>query len=72
MRVPGDVRLVVFSNRGHGPVAWDSLTRIENDVRSHGDVVAFGVLSFLESGQVPKGLSLKSTYIAGESFPVSE
>ena len=72
VRVPGDVRLVVFSNRGHGPVAWDSLTRIENDVRSHGDVVALGVLSFLESGQVPKGLSLKSTYIAGESFPVSE
>lgn len=70
VRVPGDVRLAVFSNRGHGPVAWDSLSRIENDVRAHGDVVASAVLGFLEGGPFPQGLCLKASYIAGESFPM--
>ena len=69
--IPGDVRLVVFSNRGYGPVAWNSLARIENDVREHGDVVASGVLAFLETGSFPHGLRMEVVYIPGDSFPES-
>ena len=69
--IPGDVRLVVFSNRGYGPVAWNSLARIENDVREHGDVVASGVLAFLETGSFPHGLRMEAVYIPGDSFPES-
>ena len=67
--VPDDVRLVVFSNRGYGPVAWNSLARIENDVREHGGVVASGVLAFLETGSFPQGLRMEASYFVGDSFP---
>lgn len=68
VKVPDDVRLVVFSNRGHGPVAWNSLARIENDVRSHGDIVSAAVLSFLESGTFPSVVRLEASFIPGESL----
>ena len=68
VKVPDDVRLVVFSNRGHGPVAWNSLARIENDVRSHGDIVSAAVLSFLESGTFPSAVRLEASFIPGESL----
>jgi len=68
VKIPDDVRLVVFSNRGHGPVAWNSLARIENDVRGHGDIVSAAVLSFLENGTFPSDIRLEAAFIPGDSL----
>ena len=70
VQIPRDVKLVVFSNRGFGPVAWQSLARIENDAREHGAVVSEGVLEYLASGIFPRGLRLNASFVAGESFPL--
>jgi DNA-binding LacI/PurR family transcriptional regulator len=69
VQIPREVRLVVFSNRGFGPVAWGSLARIENDASEHGAVVSKGVLEFLDSGIFPGGLRLSASFVGGDSFP---
>ena len=69
VRIPEDVRFASVSNKGHGPVAWDTLARIEHDANSHGDIIASGVLSHLEGKGFPPDLRLEAEYHAGASFP---
>ena len=66
--IPRQVRVVVMSNKGYGPVAWNSLARIENDPCSYGETIASGVLSFLSGEGFPTGLRLEAKYVPGDSF----
>lgn len=68
IRIPEDVAVVSFANKGHLPI-WDSdLTRIEIDPAVHGAVVSQAVQKFLHCGQFPSGLSLGSVWIPGKTF----
>ena len=70
VEIPRQVRVVVLSNKGYGPVAWNSLARVENDPRSYGEAIASGVLSFLSGEGFTTGLRLKARYVPGDSFPM--
>ena len=68
VRIPEDVSVVSFANKGHLPI-WDQdLTRIELDPVAHGIATAQAVRTFLRSGQFPSGLSLGSDWIPGTTF----
>ena len=68
VRIPEDVSVVSFANKGHLPI-WDrNLARIELDPVAHGIAVAQAVRDFLHGGQFPPGLSLGSVWIPGETF----
>jgi DNA-binding LacI/PurR family transcriptional regulator len=47
LRVPEDVKVVFYSNKGNEPVLGVSAARIENDPASYGDAVAQYVLKLL-------------------------
>lgn len=70
VRVPADVKVVSWANRGHGPVYPVALTRMEMDPAESGKSAADAVLESIEKGSVPEGASLLPTYIAGETFPL--
>lgn len=48
LRVPEDVGVVFYSNKGHAPILRVKPTRIENDPATYGDAVATYVLKLLE------------------------
>ena len=63
IRIPEDIRFASVSNKGHGPVGWGSLSRIEYDAVADGDAVAKGALSFLRGQDVPADLEASPTFI---------
>ena len=68
VRIPEDVSVVSFANKGHLPI-WDQdLTRVELDPVAHGIATARAVQTFLRSGQFPSGISLGSVWHPGETF----
>ena len=68
IRIPEDVAVVSFANKGHLPI-WDrALTRIEVDPVAHGTTVSQAVQKFLHGGRFPSGLSLGSAWIPGDTF----
>ena len=68
IRIPEDVAVVSFANKGHLPI-WDrALTRIEVDPAAHGVAVSQAVQKFLHDGQFQSGLSLGSAWIPGDTF----
>ena len=68
IRVPDDVKMVIWANRGFGPVSACTFTRMEMDPFRHGKLVASAILGCLTTGKKPKGLTLGPDYIIGESF----
>lgn len=69
VRIPEDVKVVVQSNKGLGPVFPQSLTRIECDGTSVGEKVAAFVLGVLAKGRLPPVPRLSPAYVFGKSFP---
>ena len=67
--IPGDVRLVTWSNAGEGPFWRKSLTRIEIDPVASGRVFADFVLSYLSGKKFRPGTTISPKYIIGDSFP---
>ena len=68
IRIPEDLSVVSFANKGHLPI-WDrELTRVEVDPVVHGVAVAQAVQTFLRDGHFPSGLSLGSAWVPGETF----
>jgi len=68
IRIPEDLSVVSFANKGHLPI-WDrELTRVEVDPVVHGVAVAQAVQTFLRDGHFPSGLSLGSVWVPGETF----
>jgi DNA-binding LacI/PurR family transcriptional regulator len=67
--IPGDVRLVTWSNAGEGPYWRKSLARIEIDPIEVGHKFARHVLAFLDGKRLDDPASVSPKYIAGETFP---
>ena len=69
IRVPGDVKVVAFSNAGFSPVFPKTLTRIEHDPVWCGSAAARFIRDVLAKGRVPAPPVLEPAYIIGETFP---
>ena len=69
LRIPDDVRVVTWANRGNGPVMRLPFTRMEMDPIAHGETIARCVMSFLKGGGFPEKICVGPRYIAGFSFP---
>jgi len=67
LRVPNDVKVVTFCNRGNEPFLGVSLARIENDPVRYADVVAEFILKLL-AGRSAKPPCVSSRFIPGESL----
>lgn len=68
VKVPRDLCVVTFANKGFGPVFPVGLTRLEMNAVADGDFVAERILAFLRDRVLPDGLVLGTSYIRGESF----
>jgi len=70
VRIPEDVRVVTWANKGSGcgPVFVKPFTRIEVDTAAHGRKVAECVLSYLRTGEFPDGSVIAPQYVLGETF----
>lgn len=72
VRIPEDVKVVVQTNKGLGPVFPQSLTRFECDGAVIGEKVAAFVLGVLQKGRLPPIPKLSPTYVFGKTFPWGE
>ena len=69
VRIPEDVKVVVQSNKGFGPVFPQSLTRFECDGAVVGEKVAAFVLGVLAKGRLPPVPRISPAYVFGKTFP---
>ena len=69
IRIPDDVRVVTWANRGNGPVMRLPFTRMEMDPIAHGETIAHCVVSYLKDGGFPEGMYVGPRYVIGFSFP---
>ena len=68
VRIPEDVSVVSFANKGHLPL-WDQqLTRLEMDPIAHGTVLAKAVRTYLHGKPFPSGIVLGTVWKTGETF----
>jgi DNA-binding transcriptional regulator YhcF (GntR family) len=68
LRIPEDVQVITWANRGLGPVYFKPLTRIESDGAGDGDLIADYLLQFLRHGKMrPKQLCIGAEFIVGET-----
>ena len=68
VRIPEDMRLVTWANRGLGPVFWRSLSRMEMDPAAQGRAVAGYALSYLRGKGFPANAAIGPRFIDGETF----
>lgn len=69
IEMPEDVKVVVMSNRGFGPVFAEPLTRIECDAAAAGEKVADFTLAMLAKGRIPPPPVISPQYVFGATFP---
>ncbi len=68
LRIPEDVQVISWANRGLGPVYFQPLTRIEADGARDGQRIADFLLQFLRRPrQPPPPLQLAAEFIVGDS-----
>ena len=68
IRIPEDVSVVSFVNKGHLPI-WDQpLTRLEMDPIAHGATLAKAVRAYLHGKPFPDGVVLGTVWKPGETF----
>lgn len=68
IRIPEDVRVATWANKGLGPVYHRSFTRMEMDPLAHGEKIADWILRYLKSGKPPKNMVVAPVYIRGETL----
>lgn len=68
LRSPEDVKVVVLSVKGQGPVYFRQLTRIELDPLADAVTLADALLAILAGKPIPHTAALLSRYIPGETF----
>lgn len=69
IKVPGQMRVSILSNRGYCPVFPVSLTRIENDPAAVGDSIADLVVELIKSGcRRHAAVTVSAGFVAGESL----
>ena len=69
LKIPDDIKLVVLSNRGLGPVYTEPLTRFECDAAATGEKVADFTLATLAKGRLPPPPVIAPQYVFGATFP---
>ena len=68
VRVPGNVSVASFVNKGHLPI-WDQpLTRLEMDPIAHGAALAKAVRTYLHGKPFPSGIVLGTVWKPGATF----
>ncbi len=68
VRVPDDVQVISWANKGLGPVFLKPLTRVEMDPKAHGEIVARRILDRLENKPPAEtAATLSPTFIVGET-----
>ena len=68
LRIPDDVRVASWANRGYGPFFFKPVTRMEMDNAAVGATLADCVLEYLKTGAFPDGVVVGPEYIRGETF----
>ena len=67
LKIPGDIKVVTYSNSGNVPVVGVPFARIENNPASYGDSVSRYVLRLL-AGEHPSSPRIRWRFIPGESL----
>ncbi len=68
IRIPEDVQVISWANKGLGPVFLKPLTRVEMDPKAHGETVAQCILDKLNnSSSHPIQVALTPTFVVGET-----
>ena len=67
IRIPQDVRVATWANKGLGPPFPTPLDRMEMDNEAAGAVLAECVLSYLRTGAFPQNVVVGPKYISGET-----
>ena len=67
VRIPQDVRVATWANKGLGPPFPTPLDRMEMDNEAAGAVLAECVLAYLRTGEFPQNVVVGPTYISGET-----
>jgi DNA-binding LacI/PurR family transcriptional regulator len=68
IRIPDDVQVISWANKGHGPVFIKSLTRVEMDPKAHGNRVAECILAQLNGKPIAGNpVEISPTFIEGDS-----
>ena len=67
IRIPQDVRVATWANKGLGPPFPMPLDRMEMDNEAAGAVLAECVLSYLRTGAFPQNVVVGPKYISGET-----
>jgi len=67
IRIPDDVQVISWANRGLGPVFAKPLTRVEMEPEAHGAAVANAILAQLDhaDGDPPVDVALEPVFIVG-------
>lgn len=68
VRIPEDVRVATWANRGYGPLFSKPLSRMEMDNVAFGAKLAECVLEYLRAGAFPKGVVCGPQWIDGETM----
>lgn len=68
IRIPEDVQVITWANKGLGPVFTKPFTRVENDPKTHGAIVAHCILDRLDGKSNGHGLvEMVPKFIVGET-----
>ena len=68
IRIPEDVQVATWANKGLGPVFLKPLTRVEMDPKAHGAIVARCILDQLDGSAPPDpSPGLSPVFVAGET-----
>ena len=70
VRIPKDVRLVTYYNKGFGPVLTKTLARIEGNPEASARECARCIVEWFKTDCFPKLNMPQTVYVRGETFPV--
>lgn len=68
LRVPDDIRVVTFSNRGNRPFYHLTLACVEHDLVDDADRIARGLLAFLDGRKFPRLITCAARFLSGDTF----
>ena len=71
IRIPEETGVVVWANRGNGPVFRLPLTRFEADPAAFGETIAHAVLASFARKSFPADMDVRAAYVIGDTFPAA-
>lgn len=69
VRIPHDLKVVTWANRGFAPVGPWTVTRMELDPYENAEAIANLVIGRLTGTPIPRNAAVSPKYIVGETFP---